>query len=41
MEVGIHQAEPVTEIAETLGWKILEKPICDYGGIERVVLFGR
>lgn len=41
MEVGIHQAQPVTEIAETLGWKTLEKPICDYGGIERVVLFSR
>lgn len=41
MEVGIHQAQPVTEIAETLGWKTLEKPICDYGGVERVVLFGR
>ena len=41
MEVGIYQAQPVTEIAETLGWKTLEKPICDYGGIERVVLFSR
>ena len=40
MEMGIHQAEPVTKIALEMGWIELEPPRKDYGGIERVVTFG-
>lgn len=40
MEMGIHQAEPVTKIALEMGWIELESPRKDYGGIERVVTFG-
>ena len=40
MEMGIHQAEPVTKIALEMGWVELEPPHKDYGGIERVVTFG-
>ena len=40
MEMGIHQAEPVTKIAFEMGWIELEPPRKDYGGIERVVTFG-
>ena len=41
MEVGIDQAGPVKEIAISLGWQEVEGPICDYGGVERVVVFRR
>ena len=40
MEMGIHQAEPITKIALEMGWIELEPPRKDYGGIERVVTFG-
>ncbi len=40
MEMGIHQAEPVTKIALEMGWVELEPPRKDYGGVERVVTFG-
>ena len=40
MEMGIHQAEPVTKIALEMGWVELEPPHKDYGGVERVVTFG-
>ena len=40
MEMGIHQAEPITKIALEMGWVELEPPRKDYGGVERVVTFG-
>lgn len=38
LEVGIHQARPVAELAKAGGFFAVEEIISDYGGIERVVV---